>query len=98
MAIDSAIIDKIKTVLFHHLDPQKDRVFIYGSRACDGGRKWSDIDIGIESTRNIPANTIRMLKEEFEESDIPYIIDITDFKSVSENFKIVAIQKTIAIN
>lgn len=99
-ALDKNTLSKIKNILFQYLDPERDKVFIYGSRATGGARKFSDVDIGVKRQRAkiVPADTISDLKEAFEESDIPYTVDVVDFSGVSDRFKSVALGKIIPLN
>lgn len=96
--LDEKIREQITKIVFRFLDPKKDRAFIFGSRAFGGNRKFSDIDIGIETKREIPGSTIEEIKELFEESDIPYTIDVVNFSDVSDKFKKIAKQKVIYLN
>ena len=64
--------------------PEKDlKFFIFGSSL----RKdhFGDIDIGVLG--NIEEKEIRRLKEKFEDSTLPYFVDIIDFNQVSKEFK-----------
>ncbi len=89
-------IKKIKNILFSKLDAALYSVFIFGSRATNTNQKYSDIDIGIEGGTLSPKTKIE-LEEEFEESDLPYNIEIIDFSSVTESFKQVAKQRIIPL-
>ena len=96
--LDTVTIAEIKKILFKFLDPQKDRVFIFGSRAIGGARKFSDIDIGVKSEKQIDSLLLSDIEEAFEESDIPYTVDVVDFSQVSDKFKELAEQKIINLN
>src|SRR3990167_8464108 len=96
--LDKKFTKEIKKIVFRYLDPRKDRVFIFGSRAIGDNRKFSDVDLGVESKRKIPSLLIEDLKEELEESDIPFTGDVVDFSSVTKRFKNVAKQKVIFLN
>ena len=89
---------QIKNILFKFLDPQKNKVFIFGSRAIGKARKFSDIDIGIKSEKEINTLLLSDIKEAFEESNIPYTVDVVDFSQVSDKFNEVAKQKIINLN
>jgi predicted nucleotidyltransferase len=52
-----------------------------------GGDERSDIDIGIEASEPIPLATLAMIKNDLEECNIIYKLDLVDFKRVSEEFK-----------
>jgi len=98
--LDAITISEIKKIIFQFLNPQKDRVFIFGSRAVGNGRKFSDIDIGIgiKSKKQIDLLLLSDIKEAFEESNIPYTVDIVDFSQTSDKFKDVSLQKIINLN
>ncbi len=96
--LDEVTIAEIKKIIFQFLNPKKDKVFIFGSRAIGNGRKFSDIDIGIKSSREIDLLLLSDLQEAFEESDIPYTVDVVDFSQVSDRFRELAKQKIINLN
>lgn len=91
---DKELLNRLKKILFHYLDPKKYKVFIFGSRADGRAAKFSDIDIGIEGAEPIPKAEI---EEAFENSDLPYLVEIVNFNHLSEKFKKVAYRKTIYI-
>ena len=84
---------EIKKIIFKFLDPKKYRVFIFGSRATGKAKKYSDYDIGIWGKRPVPLKIIGLIEEAFEESDLPYRVDIVDFSLVSPEFKKLALSK-----
>jgi predicted nucleotidyltransferase len=71
-------------------------VFIFGSRATKTHVQYNDIDIGIEGNP-LSAKTKIELQEAFEESDLPFRVDIVDFSTVNDKFKQVAKQTTITL-
>jgi predicted nucleotidyltransferase len=60
------------------------RVFLFGSRALGTGRPTSDIDLALLSDDPLPADPVVRLKDEFEESTIPYTVDVIDLSQVDE--------------
>lgn len=56
------------------------KVYIYGSRAKGTSHKGSDIDLAIEVDEN--KNLILKLKEDFEESSLPYFVDLVNLKTL----------------
>lgn len=96
--LDEKTIETIKDIAFRFLNPETDKVFIFGSRAIRSARKFSDIDLGIKSNHRIDLATIGKLNEAFEESDLPYRVDIVDFSTTTEQFKNVATKKVINLN
>jgi predicted nucleotidyltransferase len=93
--LDGKTKAEIKKIVYSFLDPKECRVFIFGSRATGKTRKFSDIDIGIKSSKPIPWWKLSAIEEAFEESDLPYTVDVVDFNLVSEKFKQVAESKII---
>ena len=91
-------LDQINQVLWLHLDKTRDKAFIFGSWAIGDNRKWSDIDIGIESDRKLSIHLISRLHEAFEESNLPYAVDVVDFSGTTEQSKTVAKQAVIPLN
>lgn len=90
----SLIID----IISRYLDISKTKVFIFGSRATDTNRPFSDIDVGL-----IPQNPIENEKyfsiiDDLDNSDIPYRVELVDFTKVDEKFKQVALKKVIHLN
>lgn len=87
-----------KNILAKHLDLNQYHTFIFGSWANNTNRPYSDIDIGLEGPRPVPQNTIFQIKNAFEDSDLPYFVDVIDFTTTSETFQKVAKQHTIPLN
>lgn len=81
---------EIKKIVYSFLNPKDCRVFIFGSRATKKAKKFSDIDIGIKSSKAIPWWKLSLIEEAFEESDLPYTVDVVDFSLVPDKFKKVA--------
>jgi predicted nucleotidyltransferase len=53
-------------------------VHIFGSRAKGISKPGSDIDLAIMN-KEINSNTLLKLKNDFEESSLPYKVDLVDF-------------------
>lgn len=84
---------EIKNILQKFIDFKKSKVFVFGSRAKGKARKFSDYDIGIIDQKPLDLEKISLIKGEFEESDLPYRVDIVDFSIVSKNFRNIALSK-----
>jgi predicted nucleotidyltransferase len=96
--LNKSVLEAIKKILWQHLDKTKDKAFIFGSWAIGDNRKFSDIDIGIESKRKLSLHLLSRLQEAFEESNLPYAVDVVDFYGTTKQFKTVAKQATIRLN
>lgn len=82
-----------KIVLKHA--PEKTKIFLFGSRADNTHTHGSDIDIGFLGKKPIDRNLLSQMKEEIEESIVPFKVDLVDFTSQSESFKKIALEKII---
>ncbi len=76
-----------KNIVLQQLSKQPIQAYLFGSRAKNTARRNSDIDIALLSN-NIDISLITsQLREAFEESDIPYHVDIVDLNAVDEEMK-----------
>ncbi len=94
--MDDEAFAYIKSVLREYLDGGKNTAFLFGSRATGEAQKYSDFDIGIEG-KPLEAMTWFNITEEFENSNLPYIVEVVDFNKVSEEFRQEAKKKIIPI-
>jgi len=95
--MNSKDLEIIQEIINKYIDPSQNKVFVFGSQATDTARRSSDLDIGIEGSELKPI-TYFDIKSAFEESDIPYIVDIVDFSKVTDNFQTIAKKKVLPIN
>lgn len=82
LAISKEDEELILSVLVRHL-PADTEVFFFGSRINETHKRASDLDILIRNKRPIPLEIIAIIREEFENSDLPYKVDIVDDNSIS---------------
>lgn len=59
--------------------------YVYGSRAKKKARKNSDLDLCYKE--KIPGEVISDIKEQFEESDLPFKVDIVSWENMSTTFR-----------
>jgi predicted nucleotidyltransferase len=64
---------EIKAILLPFVEGIK-RVSLYGSRAKGTYKSYSDIDLVIEGS--LSGSDIKQLKGEFDESNLPYMVDV----------------------
>lgn len=62
------------------------KLYIFGSRAKNRAKKYSDIDIAIDSKELTPKVKSK-LEFLFENSLLPYEVDVIDLNNITENFK-----------
>ncbi len=61
---------------------------LFGSRSAGTPRRFSDIDIALETKgKPVPAEIMDQLSESFEQSLIPFKVDLVDMHTVSPAVK-----------
>ena len=77
----------VKTI-FQNRMPSGIKVFVFGSRATGTAGKFSDLDLAIDANQT-PLDFFKTaeLREAFDESDLPYKVDIVDLNEMSKKFK-----------
>ncbi len=78
-------LETIKRVLHKHVNNAEIRVF--GSRLNEDVKKYADLDMVIVAKEKIALKVVTRMKEELEESDIPFRVDILDWHEISNDFK-----------
>ena len=88
----------ILKIVGKYLDLKKHKIFFFGSRVKGDSFLRSDIDIGIEGSKNISADIKLEIEEDLNKLPILYNIDFIDFKKVSPKFKKEALKFKEIIN
>ncbi len=77
----------VKTILKTYR-PTSASLWLFGSRATPHAKPYSDIDLAIDlNGAPLPLSLLSILQHAFEESDLPYKVDIVDFNAISTEFK-----------
>ncbi|MDE0526500.1 MAG: restriction endonuclease subunit S [Thaumarchaeota archaeon] len=76
----------VSDILNKHLPPDT-RVWVFGSRAKWETTDASDLDLAVEGPRPVDHGTMTELDVAFDDSDLPYTVDVVDLKTVSDSFK-----------
>ncbi len=77
-------------ILARHLPGRE--VLIFGSRATGRAKPHSDIDLVIMGDELLPVTTIRILRDAFDDSDLPFQVDLVEWAGTSEEFrKVIAV-------
>jgi predicted nucleotidyltransferase len=76
---------KIIAVITKYLPQAK--VYLFGSRARKDNTPQSDIDIAIDNKTKIDSSVLSNIREEVEESTIPFTIDIVDLNNISKELR-----------
>ena len=75
------ILKIIKSTLPHT------KIYAFGSRVTGKARKYSDLDLALDNGKDIELSRLMELKERLSETDIPFVIDLIDYQSISLAFK-----------
>ncbi|TVQ74004.1 MAG: nucleotidyltransferase domain-containing protein [Balneolaceae bacterium] len=59
----------------------------YGSRVSGKSRHYSDLDLAVAGTEKLDRDTVRLLKEDFENSSLPFRVDVLDLHQIDESFR-----------
>ena len=63
------------------------KVWVFGSRAKGTTKRAADLDLAIDAGRPLLPNEVFELTDAFEESDLPYRVDIVDLWTVNPTFR-----------
>jgi type I restriction enzyme S subunit len=88
-------IQLVREILQRHL-PGRD-VRIYGSRARGTARRYSDLDLMIMDGEPVALGTLGDLKEAFVESDLPFKVDVSEWRALSTAFRDAVMADLVAI-
>lgn len=60
---------------------------LFGSRANGTAKPYSDIDLVIMGDELLPVTTMRILRDAFDDSDLPFQVDLVEWAGTSEEFR-----------
>jgi type I restriction enzyme S subunit len=87
MNISPEHLTLVKGVLRRHL-PVGTKVWVFGSRARGTVKQYSDLDLAIDlNGQLLSLALLASLSFDFEESDLPYKVDIIDWNSIDKTFQ-----------
>ncbi|MCX8049211.1 MAG: nucleotidyltransferase domain-containing protein [Methylohalobius sp.] len=75
----------IKRILREHVPDCEVRAF--GSRVNGRAKDYSDLDLVVVGDKELPLDTLSLLREAFEDSDLPFRVDVLDWHAISEKFR-----------
>ena len=87
----------VQDVLQRHL-PAGVTVWVFGSRASWMTKDSSDLDLALDGDTEIPPRSLSALEAAFEDSDLPYAVDIVDLKRINERFRRIVEQQRVPLS
>ena len=82
--LEKKYLDFVKQTIANYLRDYE--LYIFGSRAKNNAKEYSDIDLAIDSVELTPEIKSK-IEAFFEASTLPYEVDIIDLNNITENFK-----------
>lgn len=76
---------EVGAILARHL-PRHVKVFVFGSRAGGTVKPWSDLDLLLDGGSPLPFEWLGGLAEDFDESRLPWKVDLVDRRTISAEF------------
>ena len=87
-------LEIVQGILHEHL-PVGVKVWVFGSRANWTTKDSSDLDLALEGNGQLSHKLLGALKDAFEDSSLPYTVDLVDMNRIGDSFKrIVESQRT----
>ena len=90
--IDAAAIDlkdselaQVRRILAEYLPGWEVRAF--GSRVAGRAKPWSDLDLAVAGPEPVGWNRLGRIFEAFQESELPFRVDILDWHNLSPAFR-----------
>lgn len=90
-------LDMVRAILSKHL-PSNVTVWVFGSRAKHTASDTSDLDIALEGITPINNDILTDISIAFEDSDLPYTVDVIDLKTINSNFKEIIDKQKVLLN
>ncbi|MBS1258494.1 MAG: hypothetical protein MAG551_01553 [Candidatus Scalindua arabica] len=84
-------LEIIHDILHRHVPCCEVRIF--GSRITDTVKKYSDIDLALVGKEKLSDDILYSLKEDFQESDLPFRVEVLDWHAISKEFRCVIEKK-----
>lgn len=78
-------LEAIKSILLRHVPGCEVRAF--GSRVAGTAKKHSDLDLAVVGDQALSLHAMALLKEAFEESTLPFRVDVLDWNAISPEFR-----------
>ena len=77
--------------------PAGAQVWAFGSRATGRARPYSDLDLAIDAGRPLRLEEHAALAEAFSESDLPYKVDLVDWRRIENHFRNIIADQLVAL-
>ena len=83
--LPAAALTTVIGILARHVPDREIRVI--GSRAGGRSKPFSDLDLVVMGDKPLDLRTLGQLREAFDESNLPFAVDIVEWASASDAFR-----------
>ena len=80
-------IEDVRRIVLAGLKGHPAKVYLHGSRARGDAARWSDIDVAVLPLEPFPLGLLAAIREELEESRVPYKVDVVDLSKTEPSFR-----------
>ena len=85
--INQKYLDEVRRIVTRRLANTGAEAILFGSCARGDTHRASDIDVAVGGTDRLPAALLSGLREELEESWIPYRVEVFDLREAGESLR-----------
>jgi uncharacterized protein len=98
LTIEPSHLKIVQDILDQYLDRSM-IVWVFGSRAKGRVKPFSDLDLVLENTTGKPVEENKMIdvKNAFEESDLPWKVDVLDWNKITSDFQKIILEHRIQL-
>ena len=82
----SRYLQAVRQILLNRLQRYDVKIYLFGSMARGESRKASDIDVAVLPTGSLPDGILSEIREELENSRVPYRVELIDLAKASPGF------------
>jgi predicted nucleotidyltransferase len=93
--LTDAQLNIVESILARHVPGTEVRFF--GSRIKGTARSHSDLDLAIMGKQQLPLSTLGTLIDAFQNSDLPFRVDVVDWYTISPAFQALIDSRSISI-
>jgi len=90
-------IQQIRTTLQKYLASDLLEAHLFGSRISGEAAESSDLDILLKGKTAVSLAKMALLKEEFENSSLPFRVDVIDNEGISDEFRAKILRSSIRL-
>lgn len=84
-------LEVIMNILYKHIPEYE--VWVFGSRVRGRADMYSDIDLALIGENKLDLCRLEALRNDFSESDLPFMVDLLDWHDISDSFRHVILKQ-----